>query len=46
MERKVTIILLVAVTALIVGGCKRERVNLPPNAPVVSVDGVMDLKWR
>ena len=39
MERKVTIILLVAVTTLIVGGCKRERVNPfdpgNPNARVV-----------
>ena len=36
MERKATIILLVAVVAFIGGGCKRERINLPPNAPVVS----------
>jgi len=36
MERKVTIILLVAAVAFIGGGCKRERINLPPNAPVVS----------
>lgn len=39
MERKVTIILLVAVVAFIVGGCKRERVNpfdpSNPNARVV-----------
>ena len=39
MERKATIILLVAVVAFIVGGCKRERVNpfdpSNPNARVV-----------
>jgi len=35
MEKKATIILLVAAVALI-GGCKRERINLPPNAPVIS----------
>ena len=39
MERKATIILLVAITTLIIGGCKRERVNPfdpgNPNARVV-----------